>query len=88
MPGEFSGRLTDRQYSMTTAILPTGEVPDPPLAYEYCETAQPFIVVVDDDARTRRFVRAVVACAMSSADTVADVMEAEISATRTPAPGE
>ena len=61
---------------MKTAILSTGEASAPPLAPEYCE-APPLILIVDDDARTRRLVRAVVAFAMVSADNVADVIEAE-----------
>ncbi len=61
---------------MKTAILSNGEASAPLLADEHRETS-PLILVVDDDARTRRFVRAVVAYAMASADAVADVIEAE-----------
>ena len=52
------------------------EASAPQCAYEHCKTP-PLILVVDDDARTRRFVRAVVAYAMTSVGTVADVIEAE-----------
>lgn len=61
---------------MKTAILSTGKASALPLVPEH-RGAPRLILIVDDDARTRRLVRAVVALAMVSADSVADVIEAE-----------
>ncbi len=66
---------------MTATALSKNEVPAAQIFRQSSAIELPVILVVDDDARMRRFIHAVVRCAMASSGFLADVIEAADSET-------